>query len=103
MPRETSKDYDLVFADGATVLTIHIDEEEHFAHKYEELAEAIVTECDSIAQDHRQAMCLVIIKARAATSQLIRILYQVYRACQKQKSRLYVTGYPREYMLALTT
>lgn len=88
---------------GVLVISIRLEEEAEFFDNPDAVTEKILDTYREAAKELRHPSCVVVIKTDVASSQLIRILYQLYRECQKNHGNLYVCEFPQEYMISLST
>jgi len=91
------------FKDGVIVVSIRIGEEAEAFDNPDRIVESILTSYRESVTIHKSSSCIAVIETRVATSQLIRMLFQLYRECQKHKGQLYVCKFPEEYMISLST
>jgi hypothetical protein len=89
--------------DGVLVISIQLAEEAELFDNPDHVTDEILQAYNTVTASLQNRSCVVVTKTQAATSQLIRILYRLYRECQKNHGNLYVCEFPQEYMISLST
>jgi len=88
---------------GVLVIAIKLADEADFFEKPEDMTKAILDLYKHESELQNNPSCIAVIETPVATSLLIRILYRLFRECQKHRGDLYVCSFPREYMISLST
>jgi hypothetical protein len=103
MQPPNSKPFEVRTKNGIVVISIKLGEEAEAFDDTDRIAEHVVNAYREASVLIGKASCVAVIETRVATSQLIRIVFQLYRECQRHHGRLYVCKFPEEYMISLST
>jgi hypothetical protein len=100
---EPTQWFDHQIDDGVLILSIKLSEEGEFFDNPDQIVAEVLSAYGAATASVENPSCVVVIEAEIATSPLLRLLYLLYRECQKKRGGLYVCNFPQEDMISLNT